>query len=65
MPPQESRRGTTLGLDIVLNKKLVLGNYRKFECRKREFDQPFEEEAGLKESFRGPSPSGDATEEET
>jgi transcriptional regulator with XRE-family HTH domain len=55
---------STFGMEIVLNRRLAPGHTKKFEFVEREPDQPFEEEAGLKEFLRDRSLSGEATEEE-
>ncbi len=55
---------TTFAMEIVLNRRLVQGNARKFEFVEREPDQLFEEEPGLKEFLRDTSLSGSATPEE-
>ena len=55
---------TTFGMDVVLNRRLAPAHRKKLEFVERESDRPLEEEAGLKEFFRDPSLSGDATAEE-
>jgi len=55
---------TTFGMDIVLNRRLTPAHRKRFEFVEREAPQPFEEEPGLKEFFREPSLSADATTEE-
>jgi len=54
----------TFGMEIVLNRRLAPGHPHKFEFVEREPDQPFEEEAGLREFLRDRSLSGDAAEDE-
>ena len=53
----------TFGMEIVLNRELILRYAKKFEFVESELPQP-EEEAGLKEFLRHQSVSGDATEQE-
>jgi transcriptional regulator with XRE-family HTH domain len=54
----------TFGVEIVLNRRLVLGPLKRFEFVEREPEQPFEVEPGLEEFLKDASLSGDATEEE-
>jgi hypothetical protein len=51
-------------MEIVLSRRLAPGYPHKFEFVEREPDQPFEEEAGLKEFLRDRSLSGDAAQDE-
>ena len=54
----------SFGMEIVLSRRLAPGDPHKFEFVEREPDQPFEEEAGLREFLRDRSLSGDAAEDE-
>ena len=54
----------SFGMEVVLNRRLAPGYPHKFEFVEREPDQPFEQEAGLKEFLRDRSLSGDAAEDE-
>jgi hypothetical protein len=54
----------TFSMEIVLNRRLALGNQKKFEFVEREVGQPPEEEQGFKQFLRDPSMSGGASEEE-
>jgi transcriptional regulator with XRE-family HTH domain len=54
----------TFGMEIVLNRRVAPGHPKRFEYVEREFDQPSQDESGLKEFLRDRSLSGDATDEE-
>jgi len=54
----------TFAMEVVLNRRLVPGNPRKFEFVEKEADQPLEEEPGFKRFLRDRVLSGDAIEEE-
>jgi len=54
----------TFGVEIVLNRGLALGRYRRFEFVEKEPEPPFGIEPGLNEFLRDASLSGDATEDE-
>ncbi len=54
----------TFGVEIVLNRRLVLGPMKRFEFIEKEPEQPFEVEPGLEELLQDTSLSGDASEEE-
>jgi transcriptional regulator with XRE-family HTH domain len=54
----------TFNMEVVLNRRLVLGHLKKFEFVEREFERPFDETQGLKEFLQDTSLSGDVTEEE-
>ena len=54
----------TLGMEIVLNRRLVPGRPKKFEFVEREPAVPVVEEPGLEAFLEDPSLRGDATAEE-
>jgi transcriptional regulator with XRE-family HTH domain len=54
----------TFAMEVVLNRRLVPGNPRRFEFVEKEADPPFEEEPGFKRFLRDRVLSGDTTEEE-
>ena len=54
----------TFAMEVVLNRRLVPGNPRKFEFVEKEAEQPLEEEPGFKRFLRDRVLSGDAIEEE-
>ena len=54
----------TLGMEVVLNRRLAPGNPRKFEFVEREPAAPVVEEPGLEAFLKDPSLRGDATAEE-
>jgi len=54
----------TLGMEIVLNRRLVPGHPKKFEFVEREPAAPVVEEPGLEAFLKDPSLRGDATAEE-
>ncbi len=54
----------TFNMEVVLNRRLVLGHLKRFEFVEREFKRPFDETQGLKEFLQDTSLSGDVTEEE-
>ena len=54
----------TFNMEVVLNRRLVLGHLKRFEFVEREFERPFDETQGLKEFLQDTSLSGDVTEEE-
>jgi transcriptional regulator with XRE-family HTH domain len=54
----------TFGVEIVLNRRLVLGPVKRFEFVEREPEQALEVEPGLEEFLKDASLSGDASEEE-
>jgi hypothetical protein len=54
----------TLGIEIVLNHRLVPGEPKRFEFVEREAEAGFGVEPGLEELLQDPSLSGNATEEE-
>jgi transcriptional regulator with XRE-family HTH domain len=54
----------TFAMEVVLNKRLVPGNPKKFEYVEREAEPPSEEEPGFKRFLRDEVLSGDALEEE-
>ena len=54
----------TFGVEIVLNRRLAPGRFKRFEFVEKEPEPPFAIEPGLKEFLRDASLSGDATEEE-
>ena len=54
----------TLGMEIVLSRRLVAGNPKKFEFVEREAAAPVVEEPGLKAFLRDPSLRSDASVEE-
>ena len=55
----------TFGMEIVLNRRLVPENTRRYEFVEREAERRVEEEPGFKEFLRDRSLSGDVTEEES
>jgi transcriptional regulator with XRE-family HTH domain len=55
----------TFGMEIVLNRRLVPENTRRYEYVEREAERRVEEEPGFKEFLRDRSLSGDVTEEES
>jgi hypothetical protein len=54
----------TLGMEVVLNRRLAPGNPRKFEFVERDAAAPVVEEPGLEAFLEDPSLRGDATAEE-
>jgi transcriptional regulator with XRE-family HTH domain len=54
----------TFGVEIVLNRRLVLGPLKRFEFVERDPEPSFEVEPGLEEFLKDASLSRDATEEE-
>jgi hypothetical protein len=54
----------TFGIEIVLNRNLLLGHLRRFDFVEREPERPLEVEPGLEEFLRDSALSGDATDEE-
>jgi DNA-directed RNA polymerase subunit F len=54
----------TFDMEIVLDRRVAPGPPRKFGFVEREPEEPFDEEAGLKDFLHDTSLSGDATEEE-
>ena len=54
----------TLGMEVVMNRRLAPGNPRKFEFAEREPAAPVVEEPGLVAFLKDPSLRGDATAEE-
>ena len=54
----------TLGMEVVMNRRLAPGNPRKFEFAEREPAAPVIEEPGLVAFLKDPSLRGDATAEE-
>ncbi len=54
----------TFGMEIVLNRRLALGQSKRFEFVEREAEQSFDIEPGLKEFLNDSSLSEDVTEEE-
>jgi transcriptional regulator with XRE-family HTH domain len=54
----------TFGMEIVLNRRIAPGQFRKFEFVEKEAEGPIEEEPGLKEFLQDPSLNRDATREE-
>lgn len=54
----------TFGMEIVLNRRLVPENTKRYEFVERETARRLEEEPGFKEFLRDRSLSGDVTEEE-
>ncbi len=54
----------TFGMDILLNRRVVPGDPKKFEFVERKPNLASEQELGLKEFLHNSSLSGDATEEE-
>jgi transcriptional regulator with XRE-family HTH domain len=54
----------TLGIEIILNRRLVPGEPKRFEFVEREAEAEFGMEPGLEELLEDPSLSGNATEEE-
>jgi hypothetical protein len=55
----------TFDMEIVLDRRVAPGPPRKFGFVEREPEEPFDEEAGLKDFLHDTSLSGDATEEES
>ena len=55
---------TTLGMEIVLNRRLVPGHPKKFEFVERESGPPVAEEPGLEAFLKDPALRGDASAEE-
>jgi hypothetical protein len=54
----------TLGLEIVLNRRVAPGRPKKFEFVEKDIEPSLEEEAGLREFLEDASLSGGATEDE-
>jgi transcriptional regulator with XRE-family HTH domain len=54
----------TFGIEIILNRRLVPGEPKRFEFVERESEEPFNVEPGLEAFLEDASLSGDATEEE-
>jgi transcriptional regulator with XRE-family HTH domain len=54
----------TFGVEIVLNRRVALGDPKRFDYVEREPDRPAEDEPGLKEFLRDGSLSGDITDAE-
>ena len=54
----------TFGVEIVLNRRLALERFKRFEFVERESEQPFAIEPGLQEFLADTSLRGDATDEE-
>ncbi|MEK6571520.1 MAG: helix-turn-helix transcriptional regulator [Bacteroidota bacterium] len=54
----------TFGVEIVLNRRLALERFKRFEFVEREPEQPFAIEPGLQEFLADTSLRGDATDEE-
>jgi transcriptional regulator with XRE-family HTH domain len=54
----------SVGVEIVLNRRLTLGHLKRFEFVEREPERPFEVEPGLEEFLKDASLSSDATDEE-
>jgi transcriptional regulator with XRE-family HTH domain len=54
----------TFGIEIILNRRLVPGQPKRFEFVERDPEAPFDVEPGLEEFLNDTSLSGDATEEE-
>jgi transcriptional regulator with XRE-family HTH domain len=55
----------TFGIEIILNRRLVPGEPKRFEFVERESEGPFNVEPGLEGFLEDASLSGSATEEET
>lgn len=54
----------TFGIEVVMNRRLVPGDVKRFEFVERECKSPMEDEPGFKQFLKDASLSGDATEEE-
>jgi len=54
----------TFGVEIVLNRRMVLGGLKRFEFIEQEAKRPVTVEPGLQQFLKDVSLSGDATEEE-
>ena len=54
----------TFSIEIVLNRNLALGHFKRFDFVEREPEMPFQIEPGLEEFLEDPLLSADATEDE-